>query len=202
MVDHTQMLEATLNALAAGVFLVSRDGRVLYMNRFADAVLRAGNVLAVCKGRLTPLDREAAGNFGQMLAAGGRTGVRQTPATSTLALPRAGGGGLVATLMPLGRRPAEMPENESVTAVIVQDPEVMPHLPGAAFAELYRLTQAELRVAMAIVPGATPQAAAAKLGISCNTVKTHLQRIFEKTATSRQADLVALMMRTMPPVTV
>ena len=73
-------------------------------------------------------------------------------------------------------------------------------MPGEAFAQLYCLTAAELRVALAMVPGSCAQSAAETLGISANTVKTHLQRIFEKTETSRQADLVALMLRTTPPV--
>jgi DNA-binding CsgD family transcriptional regulator len=67
----------------------------------------------------------------------------------------------------------------------------LPH-PVAAFAELYRLTPAEMRVVMAIVNiGGVPEAAPV-LGISQTTVKTHLQRVMEKTGIERQADLVKL----------
>jgi len=38
------------------------------------------------------------------------------------------------------------------------------------------------------------------LGISVATARTHLQRLFEKTKTSRQADLVRVVMQIMPPV--
>ena len=49
-----------------------------------------------------------------------------------------------------------------------------------------------MRVVMAIVEiGGVPEVAAV-LGISETTVKTHLQRIFAKTGTKRQADLVKL----------
>ena len=54
------------------------------------------------------------------------------------------------------------------------------------------LTPTELRVLLAIVEsGGVPQVAAA-LGIAYSTVRTHLGRLFSKTGTSRQADLVKL----------
>jgi DNA-binding CsgD family transcriptional regulator len=58
--------------------------------------------------------------------------------------------------------------------------------------DLFGLTPAELRVLTAIVDiGGVPDVAPV-LGISERTVKTHLQRIFEKTGTNRQAGLVKL----------
>jgi DNA-binding CsgD family transcriptional regulator len=68
----------------------------------------------------------------------------------------------------------------------------MPNQPTAleAIAQHFQLTPAELRVLVAIVEvGGVPEVAAV-LGISETTVKTHLQRLFEKTGTHRQADLV------------
>ena len=57
---------------------------------------------------------------------------------------------------------------------------------------LYDLTPAELRTFELIADGRTPHDVAAKLGIAHSTVKTHLQRVFEKTGCNRQADLVRL----------
>jgi DNA-binding CsgD family transcriptional regulator len=72
-------------------------------------------------------------------------------------------------------------------------------MPGEAFAKLYGLTGGELRVAMAMATNLTPQEVADMLGIGIQTVKTHLQRIFQKTCTSRQADLIGLMTRLSTP---
>jgi DNA-binding CsgD family transcriptional regulator len=56
----------------------------------------------------------------------------------------------------------------------------------------YQLTSAEVRVLFAVVDfGGVPDVAAA-LGIANSTVKTHLGRLFMKTDTRRQADLVKL----------
>ena len=64
--------------------------------------------------------------------------------------------------------------------------------PPEAIAKSYKLTPTELRVLLAIVEvGGVPEAAEA-LGIAETTVKTHLRRLFDKTGTRRQADLVKL----------
>jgi DNA-binding CsgD family transcriptional regulator len=59
-------------------------------------------------------------------------------------------------------------------------------------ARLYRLTPAEVRVLHCIVEIGSVSAVADALGISAATVKTHLQRLFDKTGSRRQADLVKL----------
>jgi DNA-binding CsgD family transcriptional regulator len=64
--------------------------------------------------------------------------------------------------------------------------------PQEVIAKLYKLTPTELRVLFAIVQvGGVPEVAEA-MGISSSTVKTHLRRLFAKTGTDRQADLVKL----------
>jgi DNA-binding CsgD family transcriptional regulator len=58
--------------------------------------------------------------------------------------------------------------------------------------KLYSLTPAELRVLLAIVDvGGIPEVAAA-FGVADSTIRTHVGRLFDKTGTARQADLVKL----------
>src|SRR5262249_1503077 len=60
------------------------------------------------------------------------------------------------------------------------------------FAKAYKLTPTELRVLLGVVDvGGVPEVAAA-LGVSTETVKTHLGRLYQKTGTGRQVDLVKL----------
>jgi DNA-binding CsgD family transcriptional regulator len=64
--------------------------------------------------------------------------------------------------------------------------------PQAVVAKLYKLTPTEQRVLLGIVQvGGVPEVAEA-LGIAESTVRTHLHRLFAKTGTKRQADLVEL----------
>ena len=72
-------------------------------------------------------------------------------------------------------------------------------MPGEAFAKLYGLTGGELRVLLALTQGLGGKEAADMLGIGETTVRTHLQRIFSKTSTSRQAELLQLLHSSAPP---
>ena len=51
-----------------------------------------------------------------------------------------------------------------------------------------------------MLPGLEVPEIAAALGVNVTTVKTHLARIFEKTGVNRQTDLIALLMRHVPPI--
>ncbi|AZU03611.1 CheY-like receiver [Glycocaulis alkaliphilus] len=83
-------------------------------------------------------------------------------------------------------------------AVIVREPEAV--CPDAeSLAALYNLTPAEAGLAESLVRGVGLTAACRERGISQNTGKGYLKRIFEKTGASRQSELVALVMQGMSP---
>ncbi len=191
-------LESTLNSLSAGVFLVNRDGKILFMNTAAEGQVMRGQALGATNNRLVPNDAAAAHAFAQALSGADDAAVGGI----SLALPDAAGG-MVATLLPLEngeRQNLSGLSSPAAFAVFVQDPAIVPPVPGAAFAKLYNLTPAELRVSLALAPSFSPQEAADNLGLSVSTVKSHLQHIFTKTGINKQIDLMQLLMRASPPV--
>jgi DNA-binding CsgD family transcriptional regulator len=64
--------------------------------------------------------------------------------------------------------------------------------PVELVAKLHRLTPGELRVLLGIIENDNIQQVAGALGLSPATVKTHLRRVYEKTGTRGQVDLVKL----------
>ena len=64
--------------------------------------------------------------------------------------------------------------------------------PQELIVKLYKLTPSELRVLLAIVQVGSTAEVAETLGIAETTVKTHLHRLFAKTGSKRQSDLVRL----------
>jgi DNA-binding CsgD family transcriptional regulator len=61
--------------------------------------------------------------------------------------------------------------------------------------DLFALTDREVDVAALLAEGLTPQEIARRLGVQIGTARNHLKSVFEKTGTSRQAELVALLAR-------
>ncbi|MGH6925858.1 MAG: response regulator transcription factor, partial [Propylenella sp.] len=69
-----------------------------------------------------------------------------------------------------------------------------------AVAHIFGLTAAETKQLHRLVAGDSLAEAAAALGVSETTARSHRQHIFAKMGVSRQADLVALVARLIPPV--
>ena len=183
-----------LDGLSAGLFLVSASGGLVHANASGHALLREGSCLSAHGGRLRAADPQANSSLQTVFAeaAGGDASLR----TKAIAIPLRSldGEPYVAHVVRLtggARRNAGM-TYAAVAAVFVRKAELDLQSPVDAIAQNFGLTPAELRVLFAIVDiGGIPEVAPV-LGISETTVKTHLQRLFAKTATSRQADLVKL----------
>jgi DNA-binding CsgD family transcriptional regulator/PAS domain-containing protein len=195
-------LAETVDHLSTGILLTEEGGRIAYMNGSAEAILKDGNALKSRDGHLLavrPQVRDALSRALQESTAG------RAPATSgrhAIPLPGDEGSGLIANVLPLqwrdGRNPlAALP---GAAAVIIQDPAEGAPPPVEAIGLLYGLTAAERNVLEHVAASHTPQETADRLGVSVNTIKTHLQKIFAKTNTARQADLVRLVARSTAPL--
>ncbi|WP_054908234.1 helix-turn-helix transcriptional regulator, partial [Pseudomonas sp. NBRC 111135] len=69
------------------------------------------------------------------------------------------------------------------------------HRQSGLLGDLFGLTPAEQRLGALLVRGLTPEHCADQLGTSINTVRSQLRALFRKTSTSRQAELVSLLVR-------
>jgi DNA-binding CsgD family transcriptional regulator/PAS domain-containing protein len=191
-----------LDGLAAGMFLVDGDARIIHANASGSAMLAAGDILADRDARLSTFDPRADQTLREVFTAA-RAGDDAVGAKG-IAVPLGlrDGERWLAHVLPLtsgARRQAGI-SHSAVAAVFVRKAALDLRSPLETLADLYRLTAAELRVLMAIVEiGGVPEVASV-LGIAETTVKTHLQRVFEKTSAKRQADLVKLVAGFMGPL--
>jgi DNA-binding CsgD family transcriptional regulator/PAS domain-containing protein len=198
----SQALEATLDALTAGVYLADREGRLVYLNRAAEGQIRAGSTLRVVDNRLVPRNSSAHSMINRAISEATSNESAMPAGGIALGLPDNEKGGLVATILPLnqGTRRDLSRSFAATAAVFVQNPVVSPHYSGEAFGKLYRLTDAELRVVLAMAPGLGVKEAAALLGIGEVTARTHLQHVYAKTGTSKQTELLNLLKNPASPV--
>jgi DNA-binding CsgD family transcriptional regulator/PAS domain-containing protein len=192
-------LEATLDALVSGVYLTDREARVVYMNRAAERQIKSRKVLRIIDHRLSAADNAARKHLSQAIDDAISDEAAPLVGGTSLALPASDDAGLVATILPLTRG-NRCSFSGLAAAIFVQDPEVAPPYPGEAFAKLYGLTGAELRVLLALAPGLSVKDAAAMLGIGEVTARTHLQHVYAKTRTSKQTELLNLFRNATPPV--
>ena len=79
--------------------------------------------------------------------------------------------------------------------VFVGDPEVREETDADLLSLFYDLSHAEARVASLLVHGKSVKEVSEGLQVSLNTARTHLKRIFEKTGTRRQAELMQLILQ-------
>jgi len=180
----------TLNGLSAGLFLVDASCRIVHANAAGDEMLRAGDFLRSVNGQLVARDVGSNQALRKVFADHvDALGVKGT----ALPLTAHDGERCLMHVLPLtsaARRLTGM-AYKAVAALFVRKAELETPC-GELVARMFELTPAELRVLLAIVEvGGVPETAAA-LGVAETTVKTHLHRVFAKTGTRRQADLVKL----------
>ena len=115
-------------------------------------------------------------------------------APGVMLLPRPGCGHPRAVhVAPLRPGGAPAPEGAAAVLLLVRDPAGTSPLTGSLLIGLFGLTGAEARVATALLAADGPREVAAQLGIGLSTVRTHLHRLYDKTGTRRQAELVWLL---------
>jgi DNA-binding CsgD family transcriptional regulator len=199
---NSEMLERTLDKLLAGVFLTARDGQVVYMNATAQRQIKDAKAVRLVNNRLCPVDPVAHAALAKTVAQAASGKYELNLTSHSLAIPDRAGHGYVATFLPMeqSKRREIFAPYTATCAVFMQDPQASPLMPGEAFARLHGLTGAELRVLLSLSQGLGGKESAEILGISEPTVRSHLQRIFSKTGTSRQSSLLQLLHNSTPAV--
>lgn len=179
-----------LDRLADGIVVLDRKARVLFANAAVRQIAEEGSLhlhqsiathSQAHSQRLTQLIR----------------GALQGAAGGTMSLPRHLDGRLLTILVAAIRskdlgRLSDAGMKDAAVLLFVIDPANRRSIPIGRIMEAYGLTHAEARVALAASSGNTVLETAQSLNLSPNTIKTHLRRVFAKTATARQVELAGL----------
>lgn len=188
-------MAAALDRSPHGLFLIDEIGRVRHANRAAEDLLAQPDGLRLAGGRLTAATADAARRLQALIACAASLDQERRTGGS-MAVPSPGRRvPLSLTVAPLRSERFEFLRDRLAAIVCVTDPRSAASLPQQTLRDLFGLTPAEAKVAMSVFEGLTSKEAAETLGLSIHTVRVQLARIFEKTGTNRQAELVRLMMR-------
>ena len=174
---------ATLEKLNRGVLLLDARGTVQFMNRAARVMISRGYGLSLRKRRLTFASASVQAAFESCLE--GKAG--------NLVL-RVGGPNHAHRPYSALVSPLESPDGAGGFCVFVHEPlgKQRP-VPAQVLRQLYGLTAAEARLVNALYVGQSLQSAAGTGGISHNTAKTVLKRVFLKCEVGTQAELLQLL---------
>lgn len=186
-------LDAFEASLTAAV-LIDRQGRVIRPNASAECMLagdvciRDRRIVSFAPSATAALDRA----LHEMIFHRDAGGLG-----APVPLPRRGRGPMLACP---GRLPALManPLADCQAIVVLVDPDQRRPPEVAILRTIFKLTNAEARLAAHLASGESIEAAAAKLAISPLTARTQLKAIFTKTNTHRQSELVGLLCRLTP----
>lgn len=184
----------TLDGLDAGLYLVDANARLIHANTAGQAILDARDILHEIRGHLAACDQTVNQTLRDVFAAAGQGD--SALGGRGIAVPLIGKDGErhVAHALPLtsGARRRAGIAYSAVAALFVRKAALAMSPRSEVIGKIFKLTPTELRVLLAIVEvGGVPEVAAA-LGVADTTIRTHVSRLFEKTGTARQADLVKL----------
>jgi DNA-binding CsgD family transcriptional regulator/PAS domain-containing protein len=179
-------LTALVERIRAAAFLVDREGVIVFANRRAEQILADPSIFREQKRAIAPVELHVRRLFSEALT-------RSSGPPLATTLPTASGRRLLSVIPP-------SEQSGGLAIVLVTTPDAEPPVPGPLLMEAYGLTRAEIGVLVALLKRRTLAEIAAELGVTQRTVKAHLQKLFQKTGTSRQSDLIQEVLSLAPPM--
>jgi DNA-binding CsgD family transcriptional regulator len=169
---------------------ISSNKTVLWMNGYAHEQINDHPFLSISGGRLRARNHSYEGELQAVVDWASRHLHWNTPPSET---------GRHARAVILGENDEGAPQ---FCWVLIQDGKIMVSFNDNQMVKrrvllaqnLYRLTNAQSELAQLLVMGKDLSGIAENLGVSVNTVRTHLQRMFDKTGVRSQSALVGILL--------
>jgi DNA-binding CsgD family transcriptional regulator/PAS domain-containing protein len=190
-------LREALSRLGIGVFALDTLGRIVFSNPAGDRL--TGNGLYVVGGRLQFAPSAARGDIERLINQILRGDQHDSVAEpKPMLIERAGNPRpLIIYVLPfvMALTPAQEFLTHARALVLVIDARINDPPDPALVRDVLGLTLSEARIASLVSTGLRPGQAAEKLGITEETARTALKRVFSKVGVSRQSELAALLTR-------
>lgn len=186
-----------LEHLRFGVIFLNERGRVTHANRFAQQLFELRDGLASDDGTLSAAHRTDSAALADAIRAALRVRAGGTDEPKPALVHRGGDKRPLSVLaLPLPRRlDAPFPTvRRAAVALVVTDPDLEAVEPADSLRQRYNFGATEARLAMSLSRGVPLRAAADSAGLTYETARWYLKGMFQKTGTSRQVDLVRLLL--------
>lgn len=190
---------SALDRLRQPVLAVGQEGGVLFANDAAREVVMQEDGLSLIAGNFCVTSQTVNARLKLLLAQAGNA--YEDPGSFQseyeLIVPRKSGARpFLLNIMPLQHSSHFLGARAATALVFITDLEDHTNINGQALVTLYGLTQSEARVATLLARGLALEEIARRLEHSVHTTRTILKRVYSKTDTHRQSELVYLVLRT------
>jgi DNA-binding CsgD family transcriptional regulator len=180
-----------LELVRCGAMLVKGEGYPRFANRSALEILKKRDGLFLARTGLVAERASDTRLLRQLLREAIISPQSGEPAGSPLSLPRKNARtSLVVRVLPGPELDCWTDPEDRAALVTVYDEENSVQVDEGVLIKLYGLTRGEAQLAAILLQGKSIEQAADELFISPHTARTHLKRIFMKTDTHRQTELV------------
>jgi DNA-binding CsgD family transcriptional regulator len=188
---------AALDEVSCGVMWLDQGGALLTANKGARRMLERGDGLRIDGGRVIATTEREKGKLTEV--------IRQVCAETTiipgdavtLTLHRSGQQSDLLARITAAHRPAGsvvFAHDRASVMLFLIDPDCHPLIDEQLLRHVYGLTKSEGHFAALLATGEDLDKIADRLCVSRNTVRTHLQRVYLKTDTRRQGDLIRFLL--------
>ncbi|MGY3603663.1 MULTISPECIES: helix-turn-helix transcriptional regulator [unclassified Bradyrhizobium] len=188
--------EAALHAFdfsERAAILLDRRGSVVRANDAAGRLI--GEDLQISAGRVVCQDTKATDQLNRAIKT--LLWSQETSTTPPVVFPKTSGGKLVIYPMRLPGS-TNSPLSAFHAILVVSDTDAAHAAAMTTFCDVFNLTAAESRLAVAIASGMDLESFSAERQISKETVRNQLKAIFQKTGTNRQAQLAVTLSTLLP----
>ncbi|PRG08336.1 LuxR family transcriptional regulator [Burkholderia ambifaria] len=190
------MLGAELmEELGLSVFALDRHSHVVFVNRAAEAMLRATTCLKLEHGCLSAAGAPQNDALKAALARVAKTRKSESLAlSSTLSDAHE----IFLGIAPLSGQALQATFGDATMLITVRQRSAAPLVVAQQLRQAFGLSSAEAAVAEALLCGKTPDECAASTGVALTTIRTQLRAIYEKTHSRNQAEAVGRMLWVLP----
>lgn len=180
------------NALAAArmpSFLVDAEAHLIWRNATGADFLKTSSLMKEDKGRLAIVKKQHDRSFSSLIANAVEKRLAETPLGAMRIDDPSGA--VEVDVMPASI-PAGALIDANALALVMVRPIGLPSSILERVQNVYDLTEAEGRIAVALAEGASIEEIASNASLSQHTIRTHLRSVFSKTGVNRQSALAAL----------
>jgi len=193
---NAERVSGAFDALTLGVILVDGTGRPFWLNKRAQEIMRFSNAVRLCSTGLAGHRQSDTQSLRDLVK-----GAVFAGSQGLVAISRADSRPLLIIAVPLKPQDTREACDQSACAVIfISDPDRVDEPTVESLRRAFDLTYREAQTAIVIASGHGLKSAAQTMGVALTTARSQLQQAFAKTGTSHQAELAALVHKTLTQI--